>query len=128
VGARMLGRVARKDADESYELLRVHLVALASEIVVVAALIDQELARAFEVEAQEIRRECCQHRAAAEDVLYADRVPEELSLAALRSAVNVFHGRLAHVRHLRNCAEEMRPVKVSPKPRFPRRLDITVPV
>jgi hypothetical protein len=124
----MLGRVARKGADESYELLRIQLVALASEIVVLAALIDHELVRAFEVEAQEIRRECCQHRAAADDVLYAAGAPEALSPAALRSAVNVFHGRLAHVRHLRNCAEELRPVKLSPKPRFPRRLDIIVPV
>jgi hypothetical protein len=124
----MLGRVARKEADDGYELLRVHLVALATEIVVLAALIDHELAPVYEQpEAQEIRRDCCQHRAAAEDLLYIDVIPGELSPAAMRSAINVFHGRLAHVRHLRNYAEEVRPIKVRSKRRFPRRLDITVP-
>ena len=57
---------------EAYETARVHLVALACEIAVLVALIDQELARISEEPGvEDIRQSCREHRSAADQLLGA---------------------------------------------------------
>jgi hypothetical protein len=96
-------------------------VALACEIVVLAALIDQELACVSgEPGAEEIRQGSWQHCRAADVLLTVDSFPEEHSLEDLRGAIDEFRTRVADVRHLREWVAEMRHAKVPRRSRFSR--------
>jgi hypothetical protein len=102
-----------KQAADGHETVRLHLVALASEIVVLVALIDQELkhAQGSEPRAQEIRHDCLGHLHAAGSLLSTGMTSEDYALEDLWRATYVFHARVQDVRHLRECAEDMRPRK-----------------
>ena len=107
---------------DGFETVRLHLVALASEIVVLVALIDQELkqVQASEPRVLEIRSDCLDHLCAAASLLSAGMTSEHHSLEDLWRATYVFHTRVQDVRHLRECAEEMRPMKAVRAPRVRR--------
>jgi hypothetical protein len=109
----MKGRLAAKQSADGFETVRLHLVALDCEIVVLVALIDQELKQVAgsEPRAQEIRSDCLGHLCAAGGLLSASMTSKDYSLEDLWRATYVFHTRLQDVRHLRECAEEMRPRK-----------------
>jgi hypothetical protein len=109
----MKGRLAAKQSADGFETVRLHLVALACEIVVLVALIDQELNQVAGSEpgAREIRSDCLGHLCAAGGLLSASMTRKEYSLEDLWRATYVFHTRLQEVRHLRECAQDMRPRK-----------------
>ena len=109
----MKARLAGRPHADGFETVRLHLVALASEIVVLVALIDQELnqVQASPARAQEIRYDCLDHLCAASGLLTADMRGEGHSLEDLWRATYAFHARVQEVRHLRECAQEMRPRK-----------------
>jgi hypothetical protein len=115
----VLGRIISKR--DPYETTRLHLVALACEIVVLTALIDQELACVSgEPGAAEIRQGSWQHCRAADLLLSGDASPEKPSLEDLRAAIDEFRTRVADVRHLREWVAEMRHAKVPRRSRFAR--------
>jgi hypothetical protein len=115
----MLGRIASKK--DAYETARLHLVALACETVVLAALIERELAGlSGEPGAEEIRRGSWQHCGAADLLLSADASREETSLEDLCGAIDEFRTRVADMRDLRECVAEMRYAKVPRRPHFSR--------
>lgn len=106
---------------QAEETARLHLVALACEVAVVAALIDQELVLvAGQAEAEEIGGICSTHRSAADRVLSAETPSEAPSLQDLRSALEKFRTRVADVRDLRERLAGMHATKVSRRLRFPR--------
>jgi hypothetical protein len=112
VGPPVLGRVPDKLPARGSEFVRLHLVALACEIVVVAQLIEQELAGVpQDDDTEEIRKGCREHRSAAERVLAADAGSGQQSLADLCSVMKVLPTRVEDIRHLRDCVAEMRPRK-----------------
>lgn len=96
------------------EAVRLHLVALACEILVLVRLIEQELPDAVgEADAREIRMSCCQHRSAAEQLLSGSASTEEHSLSDLFSDINVAYTHLVDVRRLRERVTAMRPRKTA---------------
>ena len=96
------------------EAERIHLVALASEILVLVRLIEQELpVTCSEPDAQEIRMGCCQHRIAAEELISGSASTEEHPLADLFAAINVAYTHLVDVRRLRERVTAMRPRKTA---------------
>jgi hypothetical protein len=101
--------------------VRLHLVALACEIVVVARLIEQELIGVRQSDdTEEIRRGCREHCSAAERVLASDAGTGQQSLAELSAVMRVLPTRLEDIRHLRDCVAVMRPPKASRKVRSRR--------
>jgi hypothetical protein len=110
-----------RDVDNGDDAVRLHLVSLASEILVLVRLIEQELpASARESDAQEIRTGCCEHRSAAEQVLSASPLAQEHSLKELCAAIDVTHWRLENVRRLRDRVTAMCPPKPSRRFRGPK--------
>jgi hypothetical protein len=103
-----------EDAVDGEQGARLHLVALACEIAVLARLTEQELpACAAESEAQEVRRRCCDHRCAAERLLSAGGEAHQQSLTRLCAAIDLTQMRLVNVRRLRERVTAMRPPKTS---------------
>jgi hypothetical protein len=103
------------------EFVRLHLVALACEIVVVARLIEQELIGLHQSDdTEEIRKGCREHRSVAERVLAADAESEQQSLADLSAVMKVLPTRVEDIRHLRDCVAVMRPPKASRRVRSRR--------
>jgi hypothetical protein len=101
-----------RDVDNGDDAVRLHLVSLACEILVLVRLIEQELpASAPESDTQEIRRRCCEHRSAAEQVLSASPKTQEYSLKDLCAAIDVTHARMLSVRRLRDRVTALRPPK-----------------
>jgi hypothetical protein len=118
----VLGRAPGTPARGS-EFVRLHLVAIACEIVVVARLIEQELIGVRQSDdTEEIRKGCREHRSAAERVLAVDAEREVQSLADLSAVMRVLPTRLEDIRHLRDCVAAMRP------PKAPRRMRTRRPV
>jgi hypothetical protein len=111
-----------RDVDNGDEAVRLHLVSLACEIMALVGLIERELpASAIESETQEIRRGCCEHRIAAEQVLSASPTTKEHSLKDLCAAIDVTHRRLQNVRRLRDRVTAMQPPRATRRwhARFP---------
>jgi hypothetical protein len=99
---------------DGQEAVRLHLVALACEILVLVRHIEQELPDAHsELEAQEIRISCCQPRSAAEQLLSGSANTEEHSLTDLFASINVAYTHLVDVRRLRERVTAMRPRKTA---------------
>jgi hypothetical protein len=118
----VLGREPGRPARGS-EFVRLHLVALACEIVVVARLIDQELIGVRQSDdTEEIRKGCREHCSAAERVLAADAEGEQQSLADWSAVMKVLPTRVEDIRHLRDCVAVLRP------PKAPRRMRSRRPV
>ena len=108
----MLGRAPGRLPARGSEFVRLHLVALACEIVVVARLIEQELIGVRESDdTEEIRKGCREHRSAAERVLAADAGRGQQSLADLCAVMKVLPTRVEDMRQLRDCVAALRPRK-----------------
>jgi hypothetical protein len=109
----MKARLAGRQPADGFETVRLHLVALASEIVVLVALIEHELkhVEVIEPRAQGIRVDCLDHLCAAGSLVSAGMTSQDYAVEDLWRATYVFHTRLQEVRHLRQCAEDMRPRK-----------------
>ena len=109
----MLGRSARH-RPEGREITRLHLIAVCCEIVVLAALIEEDILRiAGDQGLEETRRNCREHRDAAERVISGERCADHLSHEELLGALDVFRRRLLDMRHLRGCLEGMRHARVA---------------
>lgn len=108
-----------RNANDEDEDARLHLVALACEVVVLAALIEQDLVFADgRADADEIRHACAQHRSAADLQLLLQPGPrEDHALAAQSAKINVFNTRLEDLRQLRDCTAGLRPRKALPRGR-----------
>ena len=114
----MLGRTSPTRA--AYETSRVHLVALACEIVVLVALIDRELARiSGSPGVEEISNHCREHRGAADRLLSAEPAVEAPSFEDLGRAIDEFCTRVADVRRHWECIAETHPPKARRRPHFP---------
>jgi hypothetical protein len=113
--ARGLGSRSRQErnVNEDYEDVRLHMVALACEVVVLVALIEQDLVHAIDhTDADEIKHACAQHRIAADRLLGSQLEPgEERSLADLCAEINEFYTRLEDLSQLRDCTAAMKPRK-----------------
>jgi hypothetical protein len=108
----VLARASDKPPARGSEFVRLHLVAMACEIVVVARLIEQELIGLRESDdTEEIRKGCREHRSVAESVLAADFGNRQQSLADLCAVMRVLPTRVEDMRHLRDCVAAMRPRK-----------------
>lgn len=90
------------------ESMRVRLVALACEVAVVAARIDEDLAAAGRrVRARELKDVCWEHRRIALELLSPTTSFEELSDAGLRNALDAFRERAHEVARLRRRADRI---------------------
>ena len=100
---------SNRDVLEGDDSMRLHLVALACEIIVLVRLMDQELpATAGESVAQEIRASCLEHRSAVEQLLSASDPTQQDSRSDLHVAIAAMYKRLANVRRLRERANTRR--------------------
>jgi hypothetical protein len=117
----VLGRAPARLPARGSEFVRLHLVAMACEIVVVARLIEQELNGVRQGDyTEEIRKGCREHCSAAERVLAADAGRGQQSLAELCAVMKVLPTRVEDMRHLRDCVAEMRPRKAPRSVHSPR--------
>ena len=102
-------QLSHRDTADGDDSVRLHMVALACEILVLVRLIEQELpANTVEPFAQEIRASCWEHRSAAERLLSVTGAAPQASVRELPEAIVGAYKRLGDVRRLRDRVKAMR--------------------
>jgi hypothetical protein len=100
--------------------VRLHVVALACEIAVLADLMEPDLAVLHgDPVAQDIRQGCLEHRRAAESVLAREASSADVALEALCRMAHAFRTRVVDMRDLREhlaCMTEDRPARSLQRP------------